>query len=321
MAHTDDIFQCPVTGRSLRRQGDMYVADGEDRGYRVFDDIAMLLPAAREATTSSNIIGWYDSFGWEQDPNGGFKETSAASGARAVQTEHTGHCISRLSKYFDRGGDYIVDVGSGPIAHSELLSYGQHFEKRICIDLSVTGLRQAKQKLGDKGIYVQADATKLPLSSGSVDAITCNHVIYQLPVELQRPAILELWRVLKPGGVAVIVYRWQHSGVSLKLEKLAAKLGLGDQRSSKDSEPEQVPEREPDEPQSRQWFEEQDWPFEYTYDCYRMVDNAFMRRYVRDDWRGRLFLNTLLTMQRCLPSQCGRYGMFPAIIIRKPTLN
>lgn len=157
---------------------------------------------------------------------------------------------------------------------------------------------------------------KLPLASGSVDAVTCNHLIYQLPVDLQRPAILELWRVLKPGGVAVIVYRWRHSGLSFRLEKLASKFGIGEEGSSQGI---QVPERDPDEPQPRRWFEEQDWPFNYTYDCYRLIDNEFMRRYVSDDWRGRLFLNGLLSMQRCLPSQCGRYGLFPAIIIHKPS--
>lgn len=157
---------------------------------------------------------------------------------------------------------------------------------------------------------------KLPLASGSVDAVTCNHLIYQLPVDLQRPAILELWRVLKPGGVAVIVYRWRHSGLSFRLEKLASKFGIGEEGSSQGI---QVPERDPDEPQPRHWFEEQDWPFDYAYDCYRLIDNEFMRRYVSDDWRGRLFLNGLLSMQRCLPSQCGRYGLFPAIIIHKPS--
>ena len=318
MAHTDDVFRCPVTGRPLRRRGDTYVTDDEATSYRVHDDIAVLLPQANEPTTHSNIIEWYDSFGWTQNASGGFNETDAVNGAKQAQIEHTGHCISRLSKYFEKGGDYIVDVGSGPIAHPELLRYGQNFEKRICIDLSLTGLQQAKQKLGDRGIYVQGDATKLPLASGSIDAITCNHLIYQLPVDLQRPAILELWRVLKPGGVAVIVYRWLHSGFSFKLEKLASKFGVGEQGSS---QPVQVPERDPDEPQPRSWFEGQDWPFAYSYDCYRLIDNEFMRRYVSDDWRGRLFLNTLLSLQRWLPSQCGRYGQFPAIIIHKPAQN
>lgn len=34
----------------------------------------------------------------------------------------------------------------------------------------------------------------------------CYHVIYQLPPELQAKAFSEIWRVLKPGGVAVVVY-------------------------------------------------------------------------------------------------------------------
>ena len=323
MVHTDQIFQCPLTGHPLRREGDVYRTVGGARAYRVVDDIAMLMPDIPEPSTPSNIIEFYDSFGWSQDANGGFKETNALASGKRVQNEHTSECITRLSKYFQKGGEYIIDVGSGPIAHPELLSFGQNFEKRICIDLSMTGLRQAKQKLGDKGIYVLGDATKLPIADGSIDAITCNHLIYQLPVALQRQAILELWRVLKSGGVAVIVYRWQHSGICYRLEQLAAKFGIGQNTATQLAGPGQCaqPPRDPDEPQSRQWFEDQAWPFEYSYDCYRVVDNEFMRRYVRDDWSGRVFLKTLLSVQRILPTQCGRFGRFPAIIFRKPALH
>ena len=99
----------------------------------------------------------------------------------------------------------MLDVGSGPIPYKELLRYSDKFEKRVCVDLSVNGLWGAKQNLGDRGIYLQGDITKLPLKTGSMDAISCNHVIYQIQPEHQIAAWLELWRVLKPGGVAVVV--------------------------------------------------------------------------------------------------------------------
>lgn len=321
MLCVDEIFRCPVTGRPLQRRGDVYVSEGETRRYRVVDGIVELLPDDNDPTTPSETINFYDAFGWEQDGDGTFKETIVHNGSNHAQLEHTSHCITRLAKYFDKGGDYIVDVGSGPIAHPELLSYGRNFEKRICIDLSITGLRKAKQKLGDRGIYIRGDVTKLPLMNGSVDAVTCNHLIYQLPAQLQMRAFLELWRILKPGGVAVIVYRWQYSGIESRLEKLASRFARNKQTLLSENQREQIPTPGTDEPQSRKWFEEQHWPFEYSYDCYRLVDNEFMGRYVSDDWRGRLFLNTLLSMQYFLPSQCGRYGVFPAIIVRKPVLN
>jgi SAM-dependent methyltransferase len=321
MPNVDEIFRCPVTGRPLRRKGDVYVPDGETKGYRIVDGIVELLPDESDPTTPADTIKFYDSFGWEQDSDGEFNETHVHGGTNHAQLAHTGHCISRLAKYFDKGGDFIVDVGSGPIAHPELLSYGVNFGKRICIDLSVTGLRKAQQKLGDRGVYVRGDITKLPLADGSADAVTCNHLIYQLPARLQMRAFLELWRVLKPGGVAVIVYRWQYSGIAARLEKLAAKLSGTTHSAFVNAALPTGPTPGIDEPQPRKWFEEQPWPFAYTYDCYRLVDNEFMSRYVSDDWRGRLFLNALLSMQYCLPLQCGRYGAFPAIIVRKPALN
>jgi SAM-dependent methyltransferase len=157
--------------------------------------------------------------------------------------------------------------------------------------------------------------------TGSVDAVTCNHLIYQLPARLQTRAFLELWRILKPGGIAVIVYRWQYSGIAARLEKLASRFAGVIQKGGADSHLEQIPAPGIDEPLPRKWFEEQRWPFEYSYDCYRLIDNEFMQRYVSDDWRGRLFLNTLLSMQQILPSQCGKYGVFPAIVFRKPAVH
>ena len=312
-----NILRCPVTGQPLHRQNDRYVADGA-RSYPIVDDIAMLFPDTSKSSTSSNIIEFYNTFGWAEDSNGTCKETQSLTAGFRTHAEYTARCISRLSKYFARGGDYIVDIGSGAISHDELVSYGDNFKTRVCVDLSIMALRQAKRKLGNRGLYVHGDATNLPLRSESADAITCNHLIYQLPATLQRQAILELWRVLKPGGVAVIVYRWLHSGVSVKLETLAKKLKINPVQNLHGTETAAVPIRDEDEPQTRQWFEAQTWPFTYSYDCFRLVDVKFMQKFVPDDRRGQLFLKSLLMIQRGLPTHSARYGQFPAIVIRKP---
>ena len=115
-------------------------------------------------------------------------------------------CIRRLNTHFQRGGRFLLDAGSGPIAHEEYLEFGTNFERRVCVDLSAEALRVARSKLGARGVYLQADLTNLPIQTGSIDAVTCNHVIYQIPENQQAAVFKELWRVLKPGGVAVIVY-------------------------------------------------------------------------------------------------------------------
>jgi SAM-dependent methyltransferase len=312
------ILRCPVTHLPLQLRGDGLVSTGESSEYPVVGGIAVLLP--KSTSTSTNVTEYYDAFGWDADADGLSKETKVALDTRTLAYNYTKKCISRLQKYFAQGGEYILDVGSGAIPHAELMTYHARFRKRVCVDLSIKALQQAKAKLGERGEYVVGDATNLPFRDASFDAITCNHVIYQIPAELQTAAMLELWRVLKPGGVAVVVYRWPWSGIAARLEKVAEKLGMKakEEEAAAPDGSKVVPERDPDHPQQRSWFEAQNWPFRYTYDCFRVVDNEFMRRCVSDDWRGQVLLNGLYAAQVVLPEVCGKYGTFPVLVIRKP---
>jgi SAM-dependent methyltransferase len=314
---TINILRCPTTHRPLQLKCDGVLSTDRSSSYSVVDGIAVVLP--KTTSTNSNIIDYYDTFGWTPDADGVAGERKEAVDSRAPSYDYSRKCMSRLQKYFIQGGEYLLDVGSGAIPHDEYMSYHSRFRKRVCVDLSIKGLQQAKLKLGDRGEYVVGDATNLPFLDDSFDAVTCNHVVYQIPAEMQTAAMMEIWRVLKPGGVAVVVYRWQWSPIAARLANVAQKIGLGtDPQTSSSSSGEAAPARYPDHPQARSWFEAQNWPFQYSYDCYRVVDNEFMRRYCPDDWRGRLLLNTLYAGQVLVPKICGKYGSFSVMVIRKP---
>ncbi len=45
----------------------------------------------------------------------------------------------------------------------------------------------------------EADAVHLPFAGGSFDAVTCSHAFYELKGEVQKRALREIVRVLKPG--------------------------------------------------------------------------------------------------------------------------
>ena len=127
--------------------------------------------------------------------------TRAHSSTPAKYRSHSPcRCIRRANTHFRSGGRFLLDAGSGPIAHDEYLEFGSRFDCRICADLSAEALKVARCKLGDRGVYLQADLTNLPIQTGSIDAITCNHVIYQIPEDLQASVFDELWRVMKPGA-------------------------------------------------------------------------------------------------------------------------
>ena len=148
-----------------------------------------------------------------------------------------------------------------------------------------------------------------------MDAITCNHVIYQIPGEHQAAAWLELWRVLKPGGTAVVVYIASNPRLSWQLER-AAKLLFGDLYGKRD--PTQWGDELPHNVMPLSWFEGRKWPFTYKLDSFRPVTQGFMRDRVPNDWRGHAFLNVLYAIQSISPQFVGKNGSVPAFIIRKP---
>lgn len=56
---------------------------------------------------------------------------------------------------------------------------------------------------GGKVPVVKADITQLPFATNSFDAIICMHVLEHIPYD--HKAMCELYRVLKPGGWAIIM--------------------------------------------------------------------------------------------------------------------
>ncbi len=311
-----EILRCPRTHQPLHWSSNEAAATGDNASYPFTDGVGRFLQLADRPHGKDPINEFYSGEGWEADDAGVFCDTQAFVDTRPVPANYTHKCMVRLNKHFAKGGDYLLDAGSGPVAQKEVLDYGEHFRKRVCIDLSAPALKVAARKLGDKGICLQGDLTNIPLVDNSMDAITCNHVIYQLPKDLQAKAFLELYRVLKPGGVAVVVYWWADTPLAWKVERLTRIFF----RKQAAPEPASLGVKLPDlthEPQSLSWFQSQSWPFRYEFEPFRIVTNAYMRRYIPDDWRGSLVLNSLYGLQQAMPRYCGKYGTMPVILMYK----
>jgi SAM-dependent methyltransferase len=71
----------------------------------------------------------------------------------------------------------------------------------------------------------QASAAAVPYPAGAFDIVTSFDVLVCLPDAIEREAVREMWRVLKPGGAAVInvaameVLRGNHSVLSAELRR------------------------------------------------------------------------------------------------------
>ena len=97
-----------------------------------------------------------------------------------------------MEKFADIGGGY------GRLANE----YLKRARKVFLFDYSKSELKQAKEIYGDKIETKAGDIYKLPFKDGELDGLMMVRVTHHLK-DLDK-AIAELYRVLKPGGVAVI---------------------------------------------------------------------------------------------------------------------
>jgi len=92
----------------------------------------------------------------------------------------------------------ILDCGCGAGHNLRMLrKYGRAYG----IDLTWAGLQYAHQK-GDR-LVARATAAQLPFGDGRFDLVTSFDVLYALEDEVERSAIAEMARVLKPGGTLI----------------------------------------------------------------------------------------------------------------------
>ncbi len=101
-------------------------------------------------------------------------------------------------------GSRVLDIGCGTGKFSHTL-YRHNKNLQIHgVDLSEVMINKARAKLKDEPIeFKTGDVENLPYESDSFDAVTCSHSFHHYPN--QRGAVLEMHRVLKEGGKAMIV--------------------------------------------------------------------------------------------------------------------
>ena len=179
--------------------------------------------------TKQQVREFYDQLGWSQAGEGLY-QNARYEDLRPVVQEYIHKCHLRLNRYLDPSGDLLLDAGSGPVQWPEYLTYSQGYRHHVCADLSMTALREARQRLGDKGLYVVMDIAHLPFRSEAFDGVVSLHTIHHLPPEDHRKAYLELHRVLKPGRRGAAVNGWSDALFMRLTRRFAAMLGRAKKR-------------------------------------------------------------------------------------------
>ena len=104
------------------------------------------------------------------------------------------------------GCSLVLDIGCGSGRHVVYLAK-QGF-RSLGLDISPTGLRLAQAWMGEEGhepVFALGDTRQpLPLRDDSIEGVLSTQVIHHARIAAVRLAIGEIWRVLVPGGVALV---------------------------------------------------------------------------------------------------------------------
>jgi SAM-dependent methyltransferase len=100
----------------------------------------------------------------------------------------------------------LLDYGCGNGMAAVVLA--RRGARVTALDLSPGYLAEARQRAQVNGVpihFIRADGERLPFASSSFDRVWGNAILHHLDLDL---AVWELYRVLRPGGVAVFCEPW-----------------------------------------------------------------------------------------------------------------
>jgi SAM-dependent methyltransferase len=114
----------------------------------------------------------------------------------------------------------VLDCGCGTGANLELLD---RFGRAYGFDLTETGLRIGRD--AGRTRLARATVTAVPFPTASFDIVTSFDVLYSLSDSEEKTAIAEMYRLLRPGGYALVnvaamqMLRGDHSVLSREVRR------------------------------------------------------------------------------------------------------
>ncbi|MCL4559655.1 MAG: class I SAM-dependent methyltransferase [Chloroflexi bacterium] len=279
---------------------------------------------------------FYDEIGWQKVSEDQFQNASHED-LRPVSREYIHRCHLRVGRYLKPSGRFLLDAGSGPVQYPEYLTYSQGYSYRVCVDLSIVALRQAQQRLGERGLCVVADVAHLPFKPDGFEGVVSLHTLHHLQAQEQGLAYRELHRVLAPGCTAVVVNGWSEAPLMRRtkwlvrfMEKLAAmrrsRREQGSASTLGPAAPIEQRHSEPDQPYGTyvqkigaRWLRsELDGVMDYRIRVWRSASTRFLRAVIHERLGGRLWLRLLFRLEELFPRWFGENGQYPLVIINKP---
>ena len=163
-----------------------------------------------ETDIKQQVKDFYDQVGW-QEVSQGVYQNAHYEDLRPVSRAYIQRCHLRLLRHLRPSGRFLLDAGSGPIQYPAYLEYSQGYQRRVCADISITALKEARRRIGGHGLYVVCDIANLPFKEEVFEGIVSLHTIHHLPEDEHLQAYGELYRLLSPGCAACVVNGWPSS--------------------------------------------------------------------------------------------------------------
>lgn len=286
-----------------------------------------------ETEIKQQVREFYDQVGWHEVSNGIY-QNARYEDLRPVSREYIHKCHLRVSRHLEPAGRYLLDAGSGPIQYPEYLSYSEHYHFRVCADISIQALLEAKRRIQDHGLYVVSDIANLPFTSDVFDGVVSLHTIHHLSLEEHRRAYNELNRVLMPDRTCVVVNGWHEpplGEVLRKLRKFTLRIQgfILHRLLKRPRTPEQI---NPigsiqDDGDLKSTFVQKNHPAWFKQEIgshmpveifvWRSISVKDLRTFIHDGWGGRGILRVLYWLEERFPRWFGENGQYPLVVIRK----
>ena len=255
---------------------------------------------------------YYKDKGWEID--GDFTiDAIGCEDLRKNSQEYVSKCRMRVFEHIPESGKYILDMASGPIQYPEYLEFSKNFEKRYCVDLSEKALEGAKEKLGDRGKYLNGSFFDLKIEDNFFDCAISLHTIYHMDQDKQAEAVRKLIKVTKPGKPIIIVYSNPNtftSALSVTWKFLKAIISLVVKPPEQDLYFFYHP--------NKWWLQFSD-EAEINYYPWRSFTSSYHKKLIPDGPMGKLLLKKLYAWEETYPNFFVNHFQYPMIVLTKKT--
>lgn len=273
-----------------------------------------------EREIKRQVREFYDRVGWKEVSDGLF-QNARYEDLRPVSQEYIHRCHLRVARHLPTTGRLFLDAGSGPIQYPEYVEYSRGYERRVCADISITALKAARERIGDKGAFVVSDVAHPPFASKVFDAVVSLHTIHHLPASEHVKAYLALHRVLATGRKAVIVNGWNSSPLNHFFHSIKGWLkrrrGVP---AVKGTMPEEIELGKGTfvQKQDAKWLRrELGGKVNFKILVWRSADTNVLRFFIRDEWLGKFWLKLLYRLEEWFPRFFGEKGLYPLLVISK----